>query len=114
MSGAHVPAAPNTVAASDQDVLLRLALWLADVATEATLVPSAPETRSASWCGTGSWRRSTGLRLPGPSSNDSGRAPKGPRGPAHRPMTPSWRGTSRERDDCPNARAHHLPHEPAA
>jgi hypothetical protein len=48
MNGAHVPAAPNTVAASGQDVLLRLALWLADVATEATLVASAPETRSAS------------------------------------------------------------------
>ena len=48
MSGAHVPAAPNTVAASDQDVLLRLALWLADVAAEVTLVASAPEARSAS------------------------------------------------------------------
>ena len=48
MSGAHVPAAPNAVAASDQDVLLRLALWLADVAAEATPVATAPETRSAS------------------------------------------------------------------
>jgi hypothetical protein len=42
MNGAHIPAAPRNVAASDQDVLLRLALWLADVATEATLVASAP------------------------------------------------------------------------
>ena len=48
MSGAHVPAAPTTVAASDQGVLLRLALWLADVATEATRVAFAPEAGSAS------------------------------------------------------------------
>jgi hypothetical protein len=48
MNGAHVPAAPRNVAASDPDVLLRLALWLADVATEAMLVATAPETRSAS------------------------------------------------------------------
>ena len=48
LSSTHVPAAPRNVAASDQDVLLRLALWLADVATEATLVATGPETRSAS------------------------------------------------------------------
>ena len=48
MNGAHVPAAPNNVAASDQDVLHRLSLWLADVATEATLAATASEARSAS------------------------------------------------------------------
>jgi hypothetical protein len=48
MSGTNTPAASSDLAGTDQDVLLRLALWLADVATEATLVASAPETRSAS------------------------------------------------------------------
>ena len=48
MSGTNTTAASCDLAGTDQDVLLRLALWLADVATEATLVASAPETRSAS------------------------------------------------------------------
>ncbi len=48
MSGTNIPAASCDLAGTDQDVLLRLALWLTDVATEATLVASAPETRSAS------------------------------------------------------------------
>jgi|GEM_PF-3307643 len=48
MSGANTPAASCDFAATDQDVMLRLALWLADVATEATLVATGPETRSAS------------------------------------------------------------------
>jgi hypothetical protein len=48
MSGANTPAANCDFAATDQDVMLRLALWLADVATEATLVATGPETRSAS------------------------------------------------------------------
>ena len=48
MSGTNIPAASCDLAGTDQDVLLRLALWLADVATEATLVASAPEARSAS------------------------------------------------------------------
>ena len=48
MNGAQVPAAPREIAATDQDVLLRLALWLADVATEATLAATASEERSAS------------------------------------------------------------------
>jgi hypothetical protein len=42
MNGAHVPPAPRDIAASDQDVLLRLALWLADVAAEAALAATAP------------------------------------------------------------------------
>ena len=41
MNGPHVPAAPRNVAASDQDVLLRLALWLADVAAETALAATA-------------------------------------------------------------------------
>jgi len=41
MNGAHIPAAPRNVAASDQDVLLRLALWLADVAAETALAGTA-------------------------------------------------------------------------
>ena len=48
MSGTNTPAATCDLAGTDQSVLLRLALWLADVATEATLVASAPEARSAS------------------------------------------------------------------
>ncbi len=42
---------------------------------------SAGSWSSGSWCGTGSWRPSIGLRRPGRSSNDSGRAPKGIRTP---------------------------------
>ena len=42
MSGTNTTAASCDLAGTDQDVLLRLALWLADVATEATLVASAP------------------------------------------------------------------------
>ena len=42
MSGTHVPPAPRDIAASDQDVLLRLALWLADVAAETALAATAP------------------------------------------------------------------------
>jgi hypothetical protein len=48
MSGTNTPAACCDVAASDRDLLLRLALWLADVAAEATLAAMAPEARSAS------------------------------------------------------------------
>jgi hypothetical protein len=48
MSGTNTPAASCDLAGTDQGVLLRLALWLADVATEATLVASAPEARSPS------------------------------------------------------------------
>ena len=42
LNGAHVPAAPRDIAASDQDVLLQLTLWLADVAAETAVAATAP------------------------------------------------------------------------
>jgi hypothetical protein len=47
MSGTNTPAASCDLAGTDQDVLLRLALWLADVAAETALAATAPATAVA-------------------------------------------------------------------